>query len=93
MEPDKENETAYLLDSTTQLDLEVYNLIMKRMAVNVSVQHISYHLSDQKVSVWTHINNIDDFSHPIEAQQDIQSHAYTTKHLHIINKVYDHIVM
>ena len=91
MEPNKENETSYLLDSTSLPALEVYNLIMKRIAVNVSVQHVGYCLSDQKESVWNHINNINDFSHAIEAQQDIQSCAYTAKYLWIINKVYDHI--
>ena len=87
MDPDTEEETAYLVDSITQPILEVYNLIMKQMAINVSVQHIGYCLSDQKESVWTHINNIDDFSHAVEAQQDIQSCAYKAKFLCIINKV------
>ena len=91
MEPDKENETSYLLDSTSLPALEVYNLIMKRMAVDVSVQRVGYCLSDQKESVWTRINNINDFSCAVQAQRDIQSHAYTTKYLRIINKVYDHI--
>ena len=37
MDLGKDNETAYLVDMITQPVLEVYNLIMKRMAVNVSI--------------------------------------------------------
>ena len=88
MDPDTEEETAYLVDSITQPILEVYNLIMKRMAIDVSVQHVGYRLSDQKESVWTRINNVDDFSHAVEAQRDIQSRAYKAKFLRIINKVH-----
>ena len=87
MDLDTEEETAYLVDSITQLILEVYNLIMKQMAVDVSVQHVGYCLANQKESVWTHMDNLDDFPHAVEAQWDIQSHPYKAKFLHIINKV------
>ena len=87
MDPTREDKTVYLIDPTPQPLLEVYHLIIKKMGVNVSVQKVGYHLSDQKGSVWTHINNFDDFSYAIEAQCDIQSCAYKSKYLHIINKV------
>ncbi len=87
MDSTKEDETVCLIDPTTQPLPEVYNLIMKRMGVDVSVHNVGYHLSDQKGSIYTCINNINDFSHAVEAQCDIQSHAYKSKYLHIINKV------
>ncbi len=60
---------------------------MKKMAVNVSVQHIGYCLSDEKVLVWTWMSNVDDFSHAVKAQREIQSRAFKVKYLCIINKV------
>ena len=87
MDPNKDDETVYLLDSVTQPVLDVFNSIMSKMAVDISIQNIGYRLSDQKESVWTRINSIEDFSRAIEAQHDIQSHAFKSKHLRIINKV------
>ncbi len=69
MDPDKEDE---LVDSITQPTLEVYNLVMKRMAVDVSVQHIGYRLSDQKEPVWTRINHFDDFPMLLKYRQQRQ---------------------
>ncbi len=87
MDPNREDEMAYLVDSISQPIIEVYDLVMKKMAVGVSVQHVGYHLSDAKESVWTQINNVNDFSHAIKAQHEIQSRAFKVKFLHIINKV------
>src|SRR5260221_14768198 len=87
MDSTKEDETVCLIDPTTQPLPEVYNLIMKRMGVDVSVQNVGYHLSDQKGSICTCINNVNDFSYAVETQHNIQSCAYKSKYLHIINKV------
>jgi len=87
MDPNKANETVYMVDSPSQPVLDVFNPILSKMGVDVSIHTIGYHLSDQKESVWSWISNIDDFSHAIELQCDIQSHAFKSKCLCIINKV------
>ena len=79
MDPNKADETVYMIDSPTQPVLNVFNLILSKMGVDVSVHTIGYHLSDQKESVWSQISNIDEFSHAIELQHDIQSHAFKSR--------------
>ncbi len=94
MNPNKDDETIYLIDQIP--NDEAYHHVMKQMGVDVSIQKIGYCLSDQKESVWTHINNLDDFSCAVEAQCDVQSHVYKAKHLHIIHKVcgyYSHMIL
>ena len=87
MDPNKADETVYMVDPPSQPVLDVFNSILSKMGVDVSIHTIGYRLSDQKESVWSRISNIDDFSHAIELQRDIQSRAFKSKRLRIINKV------
>ncbi|KAF8335367.1 uncharacterized protein EI90DRAFT_3174257 [Cantharellus anzutake] len=86
MDLKKENETVYLPDSKSQSAQEVLDEILGRMKVELSVHQIGYRLSDEKECIFTRIHDVKDFAHAIEAQYDIQSRAYKSKKLRIINK-------
>ncbi|KAF8333039.1 uncharacterized protein EI90DRAFT_3052766, partial [Cantharellus anzutake] len=88
MDPKKEDETVFFVDSKSRPPEEVLHQILSRMEVDLAAHRIGYHLSDEKELIWTRINNIEDFTHVIEAQCEIQSQAYKTKKLCIINKVF-----
>ena len=92
MDPNKDNEMVYLVNSVVQPVPNVFDSIMSKMDVDISTQNIGYRLSDQKESIWTRIHNVGDFSCAVEAQHDIQSCAFKSKWLHIINKVSNNLV-
>jgi len=92
MDPNKDNEMVYLVNSVAQPVPDVFDSIMSKMDVDISTQNIGYHLSDQKESIWTRICNVGNFSCAVEAQCDIQSCAFKSKWLHIINKVSSNLV-
>ncbi|KAF8311649.1 uncharacterized protein EI90DRAFT_3138214 [Cantharellus anzutake] len=73
MDPKKEDETVYLVDSKSQPPQEVLDEILTRMAVDLSAHQIGYRLSDEKESIWTRINSTEDFANAINAQCEIQS--------------------
>ncbi|KAF8311542.1 uncharacterized protein EI90DRAFT_3138235 [Cantharellus anzutake] len=85
MDPKKQNETVYFPDSKSQSPEEVLNGILIRMKVDLSMHQIGYRLSDEKESIFTQIRNVDDFTHAIHVC-DIQSRAYKSKKLRIVNK-------
>ncbi|KAF8328185.1 uncharacterized protein EI90DRAFT_3126360 [Cantharellus anzutake] len=86
MDPKKEDETVYFVDSKDQSPQEVLDEILTRMGVDLSVHRIGYHLSDEKQSIWTRINSAEDFAVAVKAQRDIQSRAFKQKKMCIINK-------
>ncbi|KAF8314324.1 uncharacterized protein EI90DRAFT_3136138 [Cantharellus anzutake] len=86
MDPKKQNETVYFPDSKSQSPEEVLNGILIRMKVDLSTHQIGYRLSDEKESIFTQIRNVDDFTRAIHVQRDIQSRAYKSKKLRIVNK-------
>ncbi|KAF8310531.1 uncharacterized protein EI90DRAFT_3100494, partial [Cantharellus anzutake] len=86
MDPKKEDETVFFVDSKSRPPEEVLHEILSRMEVDLAAHRIGYRLSDEKESIWTRINNIEDFTRAMEAQREIQSRAYKTKKLRIINK-------
>ncbi|KAF8317518.1 uncharacterized protein EI90DRAFT_3021350 [Cantharellus anzutake] len=86
MDPKKQNKTIYFPDLKSQSPEEVLNGILIRMKVDLSMHQIGYRLSNEKESIFTQICNVDDFTCTIHAQHDIQSRAYKSKKLRIVNK-------